>query len=183
MSQAFLRAAGLILSPSDAWRVAAERVPAPLTTFASFLCPLACVPALSWTGGRMLSGEGQSIAQMTYGGVSMLGGTLMSVAVLAAALYVLAPLFACQRDWPRAFQVGSYSSAPVLLGGAVLLVPGVEYVMLLALFHGAYLLYAGVQTVLGVKEDRAAEYVALATVLFIAASTVLGGVAGALGVL
>ena len=41
------------------------------------------------------------------------------------SLYVLAPLFVAVRDWARAFQVAAYSSAPVLLGGVILVVPDI----------------------------------------------------------
>jgi hypothetical protein len=190
--QAILRAVRFTVSPQEAWSAAAAEISAPLSILGAFLCPLACIPAVCWTVGRMLSADDPaqdrgddvlSAAQLLHGGLSVIGCALLSVAVLAAALFALAPLFSCPRDWPRAFQVASYSSAPLFLGGVVLLLPEASYVLLLAVFQGAYLLYGGVQRVLGVREDRAAEYVALGTVLLVAVSTLLGGVGGALGIL
>jgi hypothetical protein len=192
MYSAIGRAARFVLSPREAWLAAAQEIPAPFTIFGTFLCPLACIPAVCWTLGRMLSAGDPvqdpragvpSAAQLLHGGLSVIGCALLSVTLLAAALYALAPLFARPRDWPRAFQVASYSSAPLFLGGILLLLPEASFVLLLAVFHSAYLLYGGVQSVLGVREDRAAEYVALGTVALVAASTVLGGVGGALGIL
>jgi hypothetical protein len=192
MVQAFARAVRLTLSPNDEWQAIREEAPDSVAIFRSFVLPLAGVPAVCWmlnqllfadSEGRVRAGAASVPAQAVQAGLTVFAGALLSVILLAASIYVLAPLFSRPRDWPRALQVASYSNAPVLLGGVFLLLPDLAMVLLLAAFHSAYLVYAGLQTVLEVKEDRAAEYVALGTVILIAASTLLGALGSALGIL
>ena len=54
---------------------------------------------------------------------------------------------------------------------------------LVALLHVFYLYYAGVQQLLGVPGEEAAQFVAIALVASIAAATLGGGAVGALGLL
>lgn len=192
MVRALARAVRLTLSPNDEWRTVREEVPDSLAIFRSFVLPLAAVPAMCWSlnffvfanaQGRVRAGDASGLAQGVQAGLAVFASAVFSIILLAASIYILAPLFSRPRDWPRALQVASYSSAPVLLGGVVLLLPDVAYALLPAVFHSAYLLYAGLQTVLEVKEDSAAEYVALGAVILITASTLLGAVGSALGIL
>jgi hypothetical protein len=57
------------------------------------------------------------------------------------------------------------------------------YTFVLSLLHVFYLYYLGAQQLLGVPENDAAQFVAIALVLAIFASTLGGGAAGALGLL
>ncbi len=181
-----------VLSPNEEWRTVSKEPADACHVLASFVLPLAFIPAAAWCfkllafGGD--SGYDSERAAMEF--AQVLGGTLtvwiysvLSVPVLAISIYLLAPLFDHGRDWSGALKVAAFSSAPVFLGGAILAIPDVSYAILLALFHSFYLLYAGLQHVLGVKEDSAAEYVALSIVLCTIASTALGALGGALGVL
>lgn len=180
------------MSPDEEWRTVAKEAPDPWSVLASFVLPLACIPAAAWCFNlSVFGGEGGHDAeraalgwsQVLSGGLTVWIFTVLSVLVLATSLYVLAPLFAPGRDWPGALRVAAFSAAPVLLGGVILAIPEVSYAILLALLHSFYLQYAGLQRELGVKEDQAAEYVALSIVLCTIATTGLGALGGALGVL
>jgi hypothetical protein len=156
----------------------------------SFATPLACIPAAAWSFNLSLFGsarEGERVAtglvEVLRGGLTVWVGLRVSTTVLASSIYVLAPLFVYTRDWGRALKVAAYSAAPVFLGAAVLAIPDMAYAVLVAVFHGFYLLYVGLQRVLGVNEDTAAEYVALSMVMLITVTTVLGWIGGALGIL
>lgn len=186
------RAVRLVLSPDEEWRAIGDEAPELWSILGSFVLPLACIPAAGWTVKLSLfGGEGEQggeaaamgFAQVWQGGLTVWACSVLSVFVLAASIYVLAPLFLPTRDWPRALQVAAYSSAPVLLGGIILAVPEVAYLALLPVFQAFYVMYAGLKRVLGVKEDHAAEYVALSVVLLTIVTTLLGALGGALGML
>lgn len=154
--------------------------------------PLACVPAASWSLGLLLfggsagtsrAGSVLGIEQILRGGLVVYVCAILSLLSLSASVFALAPLFDCRRDWRRALQVAAYSGAPVLLGGVILIMPDLAFALLLPCLHGAYLLYGGLQIVLGVKEDQAAEYVALGVVLLTIATTAMGALGAALGIL
>ena len=110
-------------------------------------------------------------------------GVLVSVAMLAACLVALAPLFDIGRNWPRAFQVAAYGSAPAMLVGPVLVMPDLAFATLLGIFQSFYLLYVGLVEVSGVKEGQSAEYVALVIVALSVASTLLGAAGSSVGIL
>lgn len=151
----------------------------------SFLLPLALIPALSWCLGLQLSGEAMQMdwIQIVHRGAVVYFGTLMTIYLLAASIYVLGPLFSVGRVWGRAFQVAAYSSAPLMLAGLVLVLPVLAFAMLVAACHSFYLQYVGVSSILGAKEEDAAEYVALVVVMLSVLSTLLGAFGSWLGVL
>lgn len=186
------RALRLVVSPDAEWRALASEPADSRSPLVSFVLPLACIPAVAWCfnlsifggegghdGGRVTIG----LAQVLSGGLTVWIFSVLSVLVLATSVYLLAPLFVPGRDWPGALKVAAFSAAPVLLGGAILMIPDVTYTILLAVFHSFYLQYVGLQRVLAVKEDNAAECVALSIVIFTVATTALGALGGALGML
>lgn len=191
MTRALLRAVRLTVSPNDEWRTIGDEAPRARAIVALFVLPLALIPAVSWSLGLLLFGNDAGggrhgalgIAQIVHGGLIAFFGVVLSICLCAVSIVVLAPLFACVRDWPRALEVAAYSAAPVLIGGLVLVLPNLLSVMILAFFHSLYLQYGGLQHVLGVKERDAAEYVALSTVLLMVLSTTVGALGSWLGVL
>ena len=192
MSRWVRRALRLVLSPDEEWRAIGNEAPRPRSIVGSFVLPLACVPAAAWSvklalfggeGGPDGDGAAMEFAQILQGGLTVWACSVLSVFFLASSIYLLAPLFVRSRDWPRALQVAAYSSAPALLGGLILAIPDASYAVLLAVFQSCYVMYAGLKRVLGVKEDNAAEYVALSIVLLSIATMLLGALGGALGML
>lgn len=182
----------LVLSPGEEWRTIGDEAPEPRSVLGSFVLPLACVPAAAWSiklslfggeGAQGAEGAAMGFAQVLQSGLTVWACSALSVLVLALSIYVLAPLFLPSRNWPRSLQVAAYSSAPALLGGVILAIPDVAYLALLPAFQSCYVMYAGLKLVLDVKEDNAAEYVALSIVLLTIATTLLGALGGALGML
>jgi hypothetical protein len=188
----FRRAVRLVLTPTAEWRAIGSEPTVAWPVLGSFVLLLACVPAIAWSLNLWLFGGegGRDAERATIGLEQVLGAGLMlwvfavlSVLVLASSIWILAPLFIRGRDWPRALTIAGYSAAPVFLGGVLLAAPDVAYTVLLAVFHACYLLYVGLRSVLSVKEDNAAEFVALSIVIFIVATTFLGSASSALGLL
>ncbi len=185
MRKALRRAVRLTLQPGAEWQAIRGEALNQRSLLTGFLLPMACIPALSWGLGLALS-EGSSaagLAQAAHRGGVVFFGSLLSVFLLAASMFVLAPLFVAARDWARAFQVAAYSSAPVLLGGILLLFPDIAYVMLLPALQSFFVQYVGVHRILGAKEGEAAEYVALGIVLLVVTSTLSGAFGSWLGLL
>ncbi|MCX7157788.1 MAG: Yip1 family protein [Proteobacteria bacterium] len=185
MKTALQRAVRLTFHPELEWQAIRSEAPDQGALLASFVLPMVCIPALS-CGLGLAFHEGFSktgLEQAAHRGSVTFFGSLLSIFLLGMSLYVLAPLFVAVRDWARAFQVAAYSSAPVLLGGVILVVPDIAYVMLLPALQSLYLQYVGVHRVMGVKEGEAAEYVALGIVLLVIASTLAGAFGAWLGIL
>lgn len=185
MIKAARRAVRLTQFPNVEMELVAKEPPDQRRILATFVLPLAGIPTVSWCLGLLLSGDTAptGLAQIAYRGAVVYVGSLVSIYLLAASLYALAPFFSGRRSWGRSFQVAAYSSSPVMLSGLLLVLPVLAFATLVAVCHSFYLQYVGVSCVLEVREGDAAEFVALVAVLMIVSSTLLGAMASALGVL
>jgi hypothetical protein len=183
------RAWRLLRSPANEWAAIAAERPPPLAVLVAYVIPMSAVPALAWALGLALfpgdlairgetpAGLASAAALARAAGVTFVGSVL-SVGVLAAAFYAIAPMYAIRRDWPSALAVAAYGTTPVWVAGALLLKPTLVAVAVFAMIHAGYLYFGGLQRVAGVKQGEAAEFVALgvllATVTLVAAGAVLG---------
>lgn len=185
MIKAVRLAIRLTLSPNVELQKIGKDSPDQARILVSFLLPLACIPALSWCLGLLLSGDAGVLAWMAiaHQGAVVYFGSLLSIYLLSASLFALAPLFSVRRDWGRAFQVAAYSAAPVMLAGFLLVLPILAFVTLLAVCHSFYLQYVGVNCILGAREGESAEYAALVAVLLVVSSTFLGAFGSWSGIL
>jgi hypothetical protein len=183
----------LIASPTREWEaVAAEGLP-PAGVLLGYVVPLSAVPAVAWMIGLAMFGadlgfRDEGFARLSLGrileaGAITLAGSVLSVLALAAAFFVVAPMYGVPRHWGRAFKVAAYGTTPLWVAGILLVMPGLVIVELVALMHCCWLYYAGLQTVAGVKQGDAAEYFAISLFLVTVASILAGGVVGSLGLL
>ena len=170
--------------PAAAWDAVRRKDPPWLSTLAGHVLPLALLPAGAWPIGQAWSGR----LPFTFSG---LGGSLLatvvlalaSVLVFAAGLFVLSPAFGAPRHWGRAVAVAGYAATPVLLSGALLVMPVLVIASLAACVHSFALCYLGVQRLLGCPQADAAFFVAAATMFAVVASLLLGGLCSAAGLI
>ena len=142
----------------------------------AYLLALALMPALAWSLGRH---GAWGVLRWGFPFLLCIG----SVVLLAAAYWLVIPMYSRPRSWPGALAVAVYSATPVLLAGVALVLPQLVLVTFIAAVHSLVLQYQGTQDVLGVKRGDAAEVVAVAGVLLIAASMACGAVLARLNVL
>jgi hypothetical protein len=187
------RALQLIVSPAREWEaVAVEDLP-PARVFLGYVVPLSAVPAVAWMLGLAMFGAGlgfrdEDVAALAPGGILYAGavtlaGSVLSVLALAAAFFLVAPMYAVSRHWGRALNVAAYGTTPLWAAGILLMHPGLVILGPLAFLHCCHLYYSGLQRVAGVKQGDAAEYVAISLFLVTVASLVVGGIIGALALI
>ncbi len=182
------RALRLILSPTREWAAIAAEEPRAAHAFLGYVLPLSAVPAAAWMLGlavfgaelRFRGGDAArpALDQILGAGVVTFAGSVLSVLALAAAFFLVAPMYSTPRRWERMFAVATYGTTPVWLAGILLVMPGLAILEVLALMHCCYLYYCGLQAVAGVKRGEAAEYVAISLFLVIVGSTLAGAIAG-----
>ena len=166
----------IVVAPRDEWpRIAAERWHRALV----YALALSLVPALaSFEMGRNSDLEMLPNAPLiTY--LAAASGVLM----VAAAFWILARMFAPAVALERCLQVAAYGATPLFLASALLVMPVLVIVCVISLLHVFYLYYLGVQQLIGVPRAEAAQFVAIALVLAVVASTLGGGAVGVLGLL
>lgn len=179
------RAWRVVFSPASEWQaVAAERRDWRALLF-GYVLPLALLPAAGWAVGVALGSDAAGFAARQF--FAAFATTLvlspLSIALLALALYVISPMYGLRRDWNGAVAVAAYGSTPVLVAGALLVIPVLVAVCVVALLHGFFLCYLGVQRVLGCRRSESAEFVAVSCLLAGLASLAAGAAGGALGLL
>jgi Yip1 domain len=189
------RALRLIVSPAREWEaVAAAELPSGKVLL-GYVVPLSAVPAVAWMIGLAIFGadlgfRDEDVVPLTltlgrtlYSGAVTLAGSVLSVLALAAAFYLVAPMYATPRHWRRALAVAAYGTTPLWVAGVLLVKPGLVIVGLVAFLHCCHRYYAGLQRVAGVKRGDAAEYVAISLFLVTIASLVVGGAIGSLALI
>ena len=187
------RAFGLIVRPRREWAAIAGETAHPLRILLGYVVPFSALPAVAWMIGLHAFGldlvaEGEPVthpsgpAILRAGAMTFLG-SVASVAMLAGAFRLLAPMYDAARDLRRAWSVAAYGSTPLWLFGLVLVKPNLVIAGMVAVLHCSYLYYTGLQAVTHVREDDAAEYVAIGLLILLAASTLAGGFLASLDVL
>lgn len=186
------RALAIVARPGETWpEIAAERMP-PIALIALYVIPLSLIPAVAWMigvlgGGYYIVipgfGEVVPLARIATAGVLVVADSIFSVVILAAAFWLLAPLYCVRRNMHAAFKVAAYGTTPVWLMGAVLLFPVLTLFMAAAVFYALYLYVRGLDDLLGVAPGDGAEFVGIAMVLLISTSILFGAALSMAGVL
>ncbi|MFO1362378.1 MAG: Yip1 family protein [Burkholderiales bacterium] len=187
------RAFRVTFAPEREWGAIARDRPAALGVLVGHVLPLAAIPAVAWMIGLAAFGlelvlVGEPIrrpgpAAILHAGVVAYLGSIVSVALLAGAFALLAPMYGGRRDWGSAWTVAAFGSTPLWLAGVMLLKPAAFIAMLPVVLYVAYLYHRGLHALGLVRKRDAAECVAIAFLLLFAASTLLGGLLGRAGFL
>jgi hypothetical protein len=186
------RALAIVTQPRETWPdIAVERMP-PIALIALYVIPLSLIPAVAWMIGVLRGGyyivipgfgEVVPLARIATAGALVVVDSIFSVVILAAAFWLLAPLYGLRRNMHAAFKVSVYGTTPVWLMGGVLLFPVLTLCMAAAVLYALYLYVSGLEDLLGVAPGDGAEFVGIAIVLLIAASILFGAALSMAGVL
>jgi hypothetical protein len=94
------------------------------------------------------------------------------VYIIASVIDLLAPRFGGKKNFPNALKLSVYSHTPLWLAGVFLLIPGLNFLLILGLY-GFYLLWVGLPILMGVPNERAFPYAIIATACALAPAVVL----------
>jgi hypothetical protein len=161
----------VLLRPAAGWAAVRERDPSASRSFFG----TALLPAIAWPLGKELPFLPSFSSTLVL--------SLSSVLLLACGVYLLAAFFGAQRNWQRSVAVAAYATSPVFLSGALLVIPVLVIVSVLAFVHYLVLCAVGLRTLLRCKEDDVAGYVASASVFAGATAMALGALCSAMGMI
>lgn len=180
----FRRACRLVAAPTAEWQAIAASLGREQRLLRAHVVVLSALSALAWALGVAWAPM-QPGATLSF--MSSVTTTfflcIVAILLLTLAIVLLLPMYERPRDWRRAWAVSAYSATPLLLCGMLLVVPTLVIAMVVALPYAGYLLYAGLQAVLGVRRGDAAEFAAAAMVAASLLSMLLGAALAALGVM
>jgi hypothetical protein len=183
----------ILRRPSAAWQaIAAE--PATVGALAlRYIVPLCLVPSIAiaigiaWFGSNSVPLHGYSLSS-----ASALATGVRDFVFLVLTLFLLALIFhvfcrigesRSKLPYVEALKVATFGAVPVLLAGAVLVLPALVVVTIVAGLHSLVLLNQGLRAVMGVSASESPMLLAMSMVVLTLASMALGGIAAALGFL
>ena len=189
------RAWNFLTRPQSAWQSLGPPPGAWYLPLLYYVLPLALLPALGWALGTAYFPIADStainpVAQPS--GIAFIAALfelvsktallyLISVVLLATAIFCVSPMYRVARDWTRSVEIAAYGSTPMLLAGVLLLWQILIVVSLVAFIPSCYVVYLGLQIRLACHHDAAIGFVAVAMVVAILVSMLFGALMGALG--
>jgi Yip1-like protein len=160
------RAVNIVLRPRREWLVVAAEPTTPARLFRTYVAPLAAVGPLTSIAGLTLVGitrAGAGTFLVPVGGavghaLAMYLLDLAGIYVLARVIDGLAPRYVSEPDDLRSLQLAAYAATPGWLAGALLIVPALGMVKLLAAAYGFYLLRLGLPALMRTPPHQAGRY-------------------------
>jgi hypothetical protein len=151
------RAKAILLTPQTEWQVI-EQEPGALTDlFGPYVATLAAIPAVARFIGHSLIGGYEPMLPGLLRTLIAYAATFTVVYVIAGVIDLLARSFGTQKNFPNALKLSIYSHTPVWLAGVFLLIPGLNFLMLLGLY-GGYLLWTGLPPLMRTPKEKALSY-------------------------
>jgi hypothetical protein len=151
----FERAKAIMLSPRTEWQVI-EQEPSRPSELLTYVAVLAAIPEIANFIGQSLIGGYKPIVPSLLRAIIAYGVTLAMVYIIAGVIDLLAPRFGGKKNFGNAVKLSVYSHTPLWLAGIFLLVPGLNFLLMLGLY-GIYLLWIGLP-MMGVPRYRALSY-------------------------
>ena len=182
MRSVLRRILSLVLVPNQAWDEIAREHASVDVLIRRYIVPLALLAPLATVIGMKTFDASWSPAHgylvppeaIWAAGATTLFASIASIFLLAGIFVLIAPMYGSSRDYPSALKVATYGAVPVLVAGALLFLPVMVMVSVVALCHTLFLYWIGVRRVLDVPEDARTEFIGISL-------TMLGGLSSLLG--
>lgn len=167
------RVKAILLTPRTEWPVIEQERTTMADLFIRYVAILAAIPEIAHLVGQALIGE----AHIPF--MSALVRAIVSYVVAVAMVYViagvidlLAPRFGSKKNFHNALKLSVYSHTPLWLAGIFLLIPGLNFLLILGVY-GLYLLWVGLPILMAVPNERAFTYAIFAIACALIPSVVL----------
>jgi hypothetical protein len=179
------RVKNICLTPNTEWPVIAGETTDAKTLITGYAVPLVAIGVVAGFVGRSLVGV--SLPFIGYYRVSIVAGlvaavftfvmAIVGVFILSLIIDALAPSFGGEKNKMQALKVAVYSYTPAWVAGALLILPALSPLVVLASLYGLYLLYLALPSLMKAPQDKAVGY----TVVVVICAIVLAVVIGAIG--
>ncbi len=172
----------ICFSPQTEWPVIAAESATPATLISGYAAPLAAIGAVAgFIGGSIIGRTVPFVGTYHVGLTAGLAGAVLSfvmaivsVAILAVVINLLAPTFDAQKDSNQAWKLAVYSYTPAWVAGVLQLLPLLGVLAILAALYGIYLMYVGLPTLMKCPKEKAAGYTAVVVICAVVVSIVAG---------
>jgi hypothetical protein len=173
MLQLIERVKAILLTPRTEWPVIAQERTTMADLFIKYVAILAAIPEIAHLIGQAFVGEAHiPIMSSLVRAIVSYVVTLAMVYIIARVIDLLAPRFGGKKNFPNALKLSVYSHTPLWLAGVFLMIPGLNFLLILGLY-GFYLLLVGLPMLMDVPNGRAFPYAIFATACALIPAVVL----------
>jgi Yip1 domain len=167
------RVKAILLSPRTEWVAVAQERATMSDLFIKYVAILAAIPELAHLIGQRFIGETRDpFTSLLMRAVIAYAVTFVMVYIIAAVINLLAGRYGGKRDFRSALKLSVYSHTPLWLAGIFLLIPGLNFLLILGVY-GLYLLSVGLPILMEVPGARALRCAMYATVCALIPTVVL----------
>src|SRR4029453_4749426 len=156
------RIKALLLTPQTEWKVIEQEHDTLFDLLIGYVAILAAIPEGARLLGQSFIGGYTPIVPNLMRAVIVYLVAFAMVYIIAGVIDLLAPRFGAEKNFPNAVKLSVYSHTPLWLAGIFLLIPGLNFLLILGLY-GFYLLWVGLPLLMGVPQYRALPYAVFVT--------------------
>jgi hypothetical protein len=167
------RVKAILLTPRTEWPVVERERATMSDLFINYVAILAAIPEVAHLIGQSFIGEARTpIVSGLLRAATAYVVSLAMVYVIAGVINLLVPRFGGEKNFSNALKLSVYSHTPLWLAGVFLLIPGLNFLLILGVY-GFYLLWVGLPMLMRVPNDRAFPYAVVVTVCALIPAVVL----------
>ena len=167
------RVKAILLTPRTEWPVIEQERATMSDLYIKYVAVLAAIPEVAHIIGQSLVGAARvSFGSLLLRAVVSYLVTLAMVYIIAGVIDLLAPRFGGKKNFPNAMKLSVYSYTPLWLAGIFLLVPGLNFLLILGAY-GLYLLWVGLPMMMQAPSERSFVYAIVVTAVALVPSVVL----------
>lgn len=183
------RAKNIILKPTDEWNVIAGEpatVGGLFTGYAMILAAIPLVAGIIFTGAlginvASLGGMGGGAMAMGFGAIVTMAVvgyvfSLITLFVMSLIVNAVSPSFNGKSDMVQSTKLMTYASTPTWVAGLISWIPILGgLISFAAIAYVVYLIYLGLQPMLGVPREKVAGFTVVIVLIYIVLSVIISG--------
>jgi hypothetical protein len=156
------RAKAIVLRPRAEWKVIEQETQTLPDLLVSYVAILAAIPEVARFLGQSFIGGYTPLVPSLIRAVVVYLVTFAMVYIIAGVIDLLAPRFGGEKNFANAVKLSVYSHTPLWLAGIFLLIPGLNFLLILGVY-GVYLLWTGLPLLMRVPTEKALPYAVIVT--------------------
>lgn len=176
------RVKNVLLAPKSEWQTISNESDTHVKILTVYLIPLALIPAVgSFIGYGLIGYSVMGIHIGTFGfgirqAVVSFISTIVGVYLTTWIITLLAERFGSIKNFNNAFKLVAYSYTPMLVAGILFIFPKLAILVTIAGLYGLYLLYLGLEPVLGTPEDKKTSYFVVSLICVVICSFIVSAI-------
>ncbi len=184
------RAKNIILKPTDEWNVIANEpgtVGGLFTGYAMILAAIPLAAGIIFTGAlginaASLGGMDGGAMEMGFGAIAAMAVvgyvfSLVTLFVMSFLVNAVSPSFNGKSDMVQSTKLMTYASIPTWVAGLVGWIPILGgLISFAAIAYVVYLIYLGLQPVLGVPKEKVAGFTVVIVLIYVVLTVIISGI-------